>query len=140
MNCGLSPQAVSQGLLGNSNRWDMRESGPEHLPSPHVWKDRRSGTADTTTRPSQYQTQNHQPDADQGLSTLPSPCGEDACHQECCLDKSLDLRAAGAQKLSGPHPTPRGLDRLHGAGSVLVRHELRAGSTPQVTGSKLPLP
>ena len=41
------------------------------------------------------------------------------------LFKSLDLRAAGAQKLSGPPPTPQGLDW---AGSVLVRHELWAGS------------
>lgn len=55
------------------------------------------------------------------------------------LFKSLDLRAAGAQKLSGPPPTPQGLDR---AGSVLVRHELWAGRPPpgKVTGSKPPLP
>ena len=76
---------MSQGLPGNSNRWDMWESGPEHLPSPHMWRDRQPGAVDTTTLPSWYQTQDYQPDADQGLSTLPGPCGENACHQECCL-------------------------------------------------------
>ena len=38
------------------------------------------------------------------------------------LFKSLDLRAAGAQKLSGPPPTPQGLDW---AGSVLVMCRIR---------------
>lgn len=54
------------------------------------------------------------------------------------LFKSLDLRAAGAKKLSAL-PDSQGLD---GQGSVLVRHEPWAGRPPpgKVTGSKPPLP